>query len=137
MKPPKEAIVLFDGKAEQMRDNRLPWHSTDPADWTVMTRAWRRQMKVTSSVRRSSATVTCMLSSCEPLEGDGNSGVGMQGRYEIQYSTPTARNLKPTNAGAFYDDTLPKVIASKPAGEWQTFDIFFRASAFRHERRGR
>ena len=27
----------------------------------------------------------------------------------------------------FYSQTPPKVIASKPAGQWQTFDIFFRA----------
>ena len=29
-----------------------------------------------------------------------------------------------------YSQTPPRVIASKPAGEWQTFDIFFRAPRF-------
>ena len=35
VKPPKDAIVLFDGKAEQMRDNWYERRTTKPAGWTV------------------------------------------------------------------------------------------------------
>ena len=35
VKPPEGAIVLFGGKAEQMRDNWYARRSTDPAGWTV------------------------------------------------------------------------------------------------------
>jgi hypothetical protein len=52
-----------------------------------------------------------------------NSGVGLRGRYEIQiledYGKPTSTH---TN-GALYSRVPPKVNASKPANEWQTYDI--------------
>ena len=33
--PPEGAVILFDGKPEQMRDNWYARRSTDPAGWTV------------------------------------------------------------------------------------------------------
>ena len=67
---------------------------------------------------------------CEPMKGGGNSGVGMQGRYEIQILNSHGKKPEAHECGAFSSQTPPKVIASKPAGEWQTFDIFFRAPRF-------
>ena len=67
---------------------------------------------------------------CEPMTGDGNSGVGMEGRYEIQILNSYGQKPEAHECGAFYSQTPPKVIASKPAGQWQTFDIFFRAPRF-------
>ena len=61
----------------------------------------------------------------EPLQGSGNSGVGMQGRYEIQILNSYGKKPEAHQCGAIYSQTPPKVIASKPAGEWQTYDIFF------------
>jgi len=65
------------------------------------------------------------------MTGHGNSGVGMQGRYEVQILNSYGKeNPGVGDCGAFYSQTPPKVNASKPAGEWQTFDIFFRAPRF-------
>ncbi|MGA2257187.1 MAG: DUF1080 domain-containing protein, partial [Thermoguttaceae bacterium] len=64
------------------------------------------------------------------LTSSGNSGVGMEGRYEIQILNSYGKQPEAHECGAFYSQTPPKVIASKPAGEWQTFDIFFRAPRF-------
>jgi hypothetical protein len=66
----------------------------------------------------------------EPLQGSGNSGVGMQGRYEIQILNSYGKKPEAHQCGAIYSQTPPKVIASKPVGEWQTYDIFFRAPRF-------
>ncbi|MDP7030399.1 MAG: ThuA domain-containing protein [Phycisphaerales bacterium] len=73
----------------------------------------------------------------------GNSGVYLQGRYEIQIldshgvSSPT-----PGDCGGVYErwdetrdpkgfeGTPPKVNASSPAGAWQSYDIVFRAPRF-------
>ncbi|HEU0140205.1 MAG TPA: DUF1080 domain-containing protein [Bryobacteraceae bacterium] len=64
----------------------------------------------------------------EKDQGRGNSGFYIQGRYEIQildsYDNPTY----PTGqAGALYDDHAPLVNASRPPGEWQSYDIIFHA----------
>ena len=53
-----------------------------------------------------------------------NSGIYNRGLYEIQvldsYGKP---ELAVLDCGALYERTIPKVNASKPPGEWQTFDI--------------
>jgi hypothetical protein len=60
----------------------------------------------------------------------GNSGVYIQERYEIQvlesYGLPPANNT----AGAIYTKKAPDVNAAKPSGQWQTYDIVFRAARF-------
>jgi hypothetical protein len=59
-------------------------------------------------------------------QGRGNSGVYLQGRYEIQvldsYQNKTYSNGQ---AGAFYGNFAPLVNASRKPGEWQTYDIIF------------
>jgi len=72
---------------------------------------------------------------CEPDMPDktgqakGNSGVYLQGRYEIQvldsygWESPGLGDC-----GAVYNQFAPLVNACKPAGEWQTYDIIFRAA---------
>ncbi|MFC1735493.1 DUF1080 domain-containing protein [Candidatus Hydrogenedentota bacterium] len=76
-----------------------------------------------------------------------NSGVYFQGRYEIQildswgkakpkYSDcggiyqrwRTDKGLKNSERG--YEGKAPNVNASRPPGEWQTFDVVFRAPRF-------
>jgi sugar phosphate isomerase/epimerase len=76
-----------------------------------------------------------------------NSGVYLMGRYEVQVldSFGVAQADYPGNAcGGIYprwlDETnvggrSPRVDASRPAGEWQSFDVVFRAPRF--DARGR
>jgi hypothetical protein len=71
-----------------------------------------------------------------------NSGVYLQGRYEVQIydSYGVARDAYPgIECGGIYprwineqnvDGSSPRVNASKPAGDWQSFDILFRAPRF-------
>ncbi len=69
-----------------------------------------------------------------------NSGVYFQGRYEIQvFDSWGVREPKYSDCGGIYqrwvDDKgfeghAPRVNASKPPGEWQTFDVVFRAPRF-------
>jgi formylglycine-generating enzyme required for sulfatase activity len=129
-KPPEEAIVLFDGKPEQIRDN---WHarrSTDPGGWTVDQKgvATSNSRDITSKQEFGDCYLHAEF--CLPLEGDGNSGVAMHGRYEIQILNSYGKQPDAQACGAFFNQTPPKVNASKPAGQWQTFDIFFRAPRF-------
>lgn len=71
---------------------------------------------------------------CPPtnLEGQAksNSGVYVHGRYEIQVLDSFGMEPKDNLCGGIYKLATPLVSASRPAGEWQTFDITFRAPRF-------
>jgi hypothetical protein len=55
----------------------------------------------------------------------GNSGVYLQGRYEVQVGDSYKSGLGTGMCGAIYGKIVPSENASKPAGEWQTYDILF------------
>jgi hypothetical protein len=56
--------------------------------------------------------------------GEGsNSGIGLRGRYEIQILEDYGKEPNTHTNGALYSRVPPKFNASKPAGEWQTYDI--------------
>jgi hypothetical protein len=52
-----------------------------------------------------------------------NSGIGLRGRYEIQILDDYGRPPQSHGAAALYSRIAPSVNASKPAGEWQSYDI--------------
>jgi hypothetical protein len=131
VKPPKEAIVLFSGKPEEIRDNWYARRSTDPGGWKVDADGVATPNKRDISSKQEFGDCYVHVEFREPLTGEGNSGVGMEGRYEIQILNSYGKE-KPDihDCGAYYDRIPPKVNACKPAGQWQTFDIFFRAPRF-------
>lgn len=52
-----------------------------------------------------------------------NSGVGLRGRYEVQIVDDYGRPPNTHGNGSLYSRIAPAVNASKPAGEWQAYDI--------------
>jgi len=62
-----------------------------------------------------------------------NSGVYLMGQYEVQvldsFGKPDER-LGQGDVGAVYSAAKPSKNASKPPGEWQSFDIVFQAPRF-------
>lgn len=60
-------------------------------------------------------------------QNNGNSGVYIQRRYEVQILNSYGRESTDSDCGAIYKAKAPDVNASRPAGEWQTYDITFRA----------
>jgi hypothetical protein len=64
-------------------------------------------------------------------QGRGNSGIFLQGRYEVQvldsYQNPTYADGQ---AGAIYGQWPPLVNAARKPGEWQSYDIVFLAPRF-------
>ncbi|MBK1855056.1 DUF1080 domain-containing protein [Verrucomicrobiaceae bacterium 5K15] len=67
-------------------------------------------------------------------EANGNSGIYIQQRYELQILNShgiAPEDYKPSYAGSIYRQKKPDHLASKPAGEWQSYDIVFRAARFK------
>ncbi len=66
-------------------------------------------------------------------EKNGNSGIYIQQRYEIQilnsYGVSEA-DYKPSYCGSLYRMKKPDKLVNKPAGQWQSFDMVFRAARF-------
>ena len=57
------------------------------------------------------------------LAEHSNSGVALRNRYEVQMLEDYGHPPNTHSAGALYSRIAPSENASKPAGEWQTYDI--------------
>jgi hypothetical protein len=131
---PSDAIVLFNGK------DLSEWQHADgsPAKWNIADGAFT-VVRNTGDIRTRRVFGDCQLhiewSAPAQIEGEGqgrgNSGVFLQGRYEVQvldsYGNPTYTNGQ---AASIYKQHAPLVNASRKAGEWQSYDIVFRAPRF-------
>ena len=64
-------------------------------------------------------------------QGRGNSGVFLNGVFEIQVlDSYNNKSYADGQAAAMYGQIPPMVNASRPSGEWQSYDIAFRAPRF-------
>lgn len=63
-------------------------------------------------------------------EGRGNSGLYVQRRYEVQILDSAGHAAEPRECGALYGQRAPAFAASRPAGTWQTLDVWFRAARY-------
>jgi hypothetical protein len=60
----------------------------------------------------------------------GNSGVYLQGRYEVQILDSYGLKSRDNDCGGVYQVATPKVNACKAPTVWQSYDIDFRAPRF-------
>lgn len=71
-------------------------------------------------------------------EKNGNSGIYLQQRYELQILNSygvAEKDYKPTYCGSLYQLKKPDRLVNKKPGEWQSFDILFRAARFIGEKK--
>jgi hypothetical protein len=127
--PPSDAVVLFDGK------NMNAWKGADK--WVIKDGAATASSFATT--KRAFGDCQLHLEFATPKkvtgkgQGRGNNGVGLMGaRYEIQvldsWDNPTYLDGM---CAAIYKQRPPLVNASRPPGEWQTYDIVFEAPRFK------
>jgi 3-keto-disaccharide hydrolase len=127
--PPSDAIVLFDGK------DLSQWKGEKggEAKWKVMDGFVEVNGTGSIVTKQEFGDVQLHVEWATPVEvkgegqGRGNSGVYLQGRYEIQVLDSYQNKTYPKGqAGAFYLHSAPLVNASRKPGEWQSYDIIFR-----------
>ncbi len=74
------------------------------------------------------------LAPVDPGKADqqySNSGIFFMGLYEVQILNSYENETYPNGqAGAIYKQHIPLVNASRPPGEWQSYDIVFNAPRF-------
>lgn len=68
----------------------------------------------------------CPLMEDKTGQARANSGVYLHGRYEIQVLDSFGRPPEIDGCGALYGIAPPLVNASRPPGQWQSYDIVFR-----------
>jgi len=134
---PSDATVLFDGK------NLDAWQERDgsPAKWIVHDGV----VTVDKShgdiqTKENFGSFQLHLEWCVPedIDGEGqargNSGVFLQGLYEIQvldnYKNETYANGQ---AGSIYKQVMPLANAMRAPGQWNTYDIIYNAPVFNED----
>lgn len=126
--PPKDAVVLFDGKQTNLffskQGEKIDWPVEDGT--LVSTRGQTRSNHIVSQLhfRDAHLHVEFML----PEKGPGNSGVYIHGNYELQiFNSAGKENPNQGDCGAIYGFHKPLVNACRKPGEWQVYDIRYRA----------
>jgi hypothetical protein len=121
--PPEGAVVLFDGKGV----NRFPNSRVDAALNAL-------EQGVTSEDTFGDCTVHVeFLLPFMPEargQGRGNSGLYLQGRYEVQMLDSFALDGKDNECGGLYKIAAPMVNMCLPPLTWQTYDIDFTAAKY-------
>lgn len=126
---PSDAVILFDGK------NLDAWVGGDKTKIDPDGGFTAR-----SGMRTKQSFGDCQLhlefASPKPPKGKdqgrGNNGIGfMDGRFEIQVlDSYENKTYFEGQCASVYNQRPPMVNASRPPGEWQTFDIVFTAPRF-------
>jgi hypothetical protein len=142
--PPSDAIVLFDGK--DLHNWVSANDTTRPAAWTVDSGVFTVKPGAGNiQTRQRFEDYQLHLEWREPVEDStkhkgqdyGNSGLFLaslgkgDAGYELQildsYHSKTYTNGQ---AGSLYKQYPPLVNACKPAGQWQTYDVIWKAPRF-------
>jgi hypothetical protein len=131
--PPSDAIVLFrkasDLKNWASRNGDAKWKTgcgsmTVNGTGDIMTREKYGSCQLHIEFRTPSKVAG-------DGQGRGNSGVYLQGMYEVQvldsYDNETYYNGQ---AGSLYKQSAPLVNSSRKPGKWQVYDIVFHAPQF-------
>ncbi len=72
----------------------------------------------------------CPATEAKADQAKSNSGVYLHGRYEVQVLDSFGDAPAGNGCGGIYKVAAPLVNACRPAGEWQSYDILFRAPRF-------
>jgi len=133
--PPSNAVILFDGK------DLSQWvcaKDGGPAKWKVKN-GYMEVVKKAGNICTKQAFGNCQLhiewaSPANAGRGgqhSGNSGVFLMSTYEVQVlNSYNNKTYADGQAAALYGQHPPLVNASRPPGQWQSYDIIFHRPKF-------
>lgn len=134
---PSDAIVLFDGK------DLSAWENTQggPAEWKVKDGVMtvdKSKGDIRTKQKFDSFQLHVEWRVPEGIHGQGqgrgNSGIYLQGMYEIQvldcYNNKTYVNGQ---TGSVYKQGAPLANAMRKPGEWNVYDIIYTAPVFKED----
>lgn len=136
---PEGALTLFDGRS---LDEWVALDGRSPAPWTLV-EGKAAQVK-NGGIKTRKVFAGDFLLHVEfrvPYmpdkkgQGRGNSGVYVQGRYEVQVLDSYGLDSKDNDCGAIYEVAKPLVNACKAPTVWQSYDIEFKAPVFKDGRK--
>ena len=136
-RPPEGAVVLFNGKDFNQWKHPKKKQGEDKVKWELVDGAMRIKPRTGSIITRKQFTdVKLHIEFRTPFmpekrgQGRGNSGVYLQGRYEVQVLDSYGLEGLDNECGGIYKVGRPLVNMCAPPTQWQTYDITFRAPRF-------
>lgn len=132
---PSDAVVLFDGSSlaawESEQGGEAPWKVADGVATVVPGSKGIRTRQSFCDIQLHIEWRSPADSRGHDGQDRGNSGVFLQERYELQvldsHDNPTYANGQ---AASIYKQAIPLVNASRPPGEWQSYDVIWKAPRF-------
>lgn len=126
--PPSDATILFDGTTTEAWEG-----SWIIADGILIATKGGPTFTTRESFRDCQLHLEWRIPAGRKVRGQkgGNSGVFLMGLYEVQILESARNETYPDGqAGALYGQFPPLVNASRPQGEWQSYDIIFKAPVY-------
>jgi hypothetical protein len=131
--PPKDAVVLFDGKdlsKWQKRGGGAPGFKVE--DGAMVVKGGDIETKDKFGDFKLHVEFAPNDVGPGPTgQARGNSGVYLQNRYELQVlDSYGVKKVEPGDCAGLYGQKAPDKNVSKPPGQWQTYDVTFHAARF-------
>jgi hypothetical protein len=133
--PPPGAVVLFNGTdtdAWVTVDGKspIPWKLVEGGAMQVQGGGIKTKREFDGHFRLH-VEFRCPYEPADRGQARGNSGVYLQGRYEVQVLDSYGLDSQDNDCGGIYKVATPRVNACKAPTVWQAYDIDFRAPEFR------
>jgi hypothetical protein len=136
-KPPAGAVVIFDGTNLNAWERRDEKQRSTPVNWKLVGGA----MEVTPGggdivTKQKFTNFQLHVEFRSPFmpeargQARGNSGVYLQGRYEVQVLDSYGLAGEDNECGGIYKVSKPRVNMCAPPGQWQSYDVTFHAPQF-------